>query len=258
MSEGQKKRKYGDRAAGSGAAGENHPGTGGRRAPRPTGPGRTPGAGPRGLDPTRHEPLAPGTYRQEDLRAEPEKKSSAGILVGVLTAVAVLLFAYVHALVLPLLGGHFGTVLPELRPTGFGRADLVGTAARLGTEGLSDYRSVHRSSGLLQPLLLALAWVALVAVAGLPRRTRWALWAVSAAYAVATLAGNAVLEAALADPASGPAGWASALVVARWVLLLGMVAEAVWLFVRLARSKVDAFSRGELPEQVEARRRAGR
>ena len=146
MSEGQKKRRYGASAVPSGGEGNRTPGTAGRSrgSAQPTGRSST------------RTPVAPGTYRREDLAPRPGSGSSLGIIIGVLTTIAVLLFCYVTFLVLPGIGRAYGLTLPELRITGFDREQIAAAASALGDQGREDYRWVHRSSGLLMPLFMAL------------------------------------------------------------------------------------------------------
>ncbi len=239
MSEGQKKRRYGASAVPSGGEGNRTPGTAGRSrgSAQPTGRSST------------RTPVAPGTYRREDLAPRPGSGSSLGIIIGVLTTIAVLLFCYVTFLVLPGIGRAYGLTLPELRITGFDREQIAAAASALGDQGWEDYRWVHRSSGLLMPLFMALAWFAMLGQSVHTRAVRWALWSVPLAFAVVVLAGGHAIDAALADPTDGPVALASGLVIARWVLTAALLAQAAWMLAHLVRTKLDAFARGELPGQ---------
>lgn len=124
MSEGQKKRRYGASAVPSGGEGNRTPGTAGRSrgSAQPTGRSST------------RTPVAPGTYRREDLAPRPGSGSSLGIIIGVLTTIAVLLFCYVTFLVLPGIGRAYGLTLPELRITGFDREQIAAAASALGDQ----------------------------------------------------------------------------------------------------------------------------
>lgn len=237
MSKGQKQRIYG-------AGEEPSPRRSGARGGRTSGP-----ASARASSAASRAAGAARAMNGDAAAARREPRSALGVIIGVLTVIALLLFAYVYVLVLPSMGAAYGLVVPELRFTGFGREEIARSAAALGADGRENYRLIHRSSGLLLPLFLALAWFAMIGQSLDSRRARWAMWAVPLLYAVVHLGGDAAVDAALADPASGPVILASVLVVARWVLLLTMLAQALWMLVHLVRSKVDAFSRGELPGQ---------
>ncbi|WP_254167086.1 hypothetical protein [Rothia santali] len=163
-----------------------------------------------------------------------------------MVTVGVLMLLYVLAWTLPQLGAAAGTVIPELRPLGFGREEIAAAAAALGDAGLEQYRYVHRSSGLFAPVLVALGWLGMVTLAYPRGARRWAMRAVPVLFAVVWVLGNRTVDAALADPEGGPVALASALVIARWALLVLLAAQAVYLLVRLVRGKIDAFARGEL------------
>lgn len=228
MSKGQKQRLYGEAAANPAPAPARA-----RRGPMPSTEGRGDGIGP--------EEWVPAG------RPNPQK-SSSGMIVVVLFVVAALLFAALHAWMLPQLGSQTRVALPEFRPLTFPR-DAAGISESMGDGGRSAYSAVHWSWGLLTPLFVSLAWVAMIG-RSVPRgRARWALWSAPLAYLVIFIVGNAVTDAALAAP-GGAAPVASAiLLTVRWALLAIMIVEAVWLAVRLVRGKFDAFSRGELEGQ---------
>ena len=98
-------------------------------------------------------------------------------------------------------------------------------ATALGEQGLAQYEAVHGSSGLLAPLFVGLAWLLFVAVNTQSRARRWLRSAVVLGFAAVSLAGNAAIDAALADPGDGAAvTTASVLVIARWVLLVLLLA----------------------------------
>lgn len=227
MSKGQKQRLYGDAAA------NPSPSSTSARASRPAPESRRDGVGP-------GEWVPAG-------RPDPQK-SSSGMVVVVLFVIAAVMFAALHAWMLPQLGSQSHVVLPELQPFTFPR-DAAGISESMGADGRSAYSAMHWSWGLLTPVFVSLAWVAMIG-RSVPRgRARWALWAAPLAYLVVFLVGNAVTDAALASP-NGAAPAASAiLLILRWALLVIMIVEAIWLAVRLVRGKLDAFSRGELEGQ---------
>jgi hypothetical protein len=252
MSKGQIRRKH----AGGAEGGERAPASSPRAAAssRAAAAGRSPRAArpasPRPASPraASSRPGASGRSGSEGAEAatRPARGSSAGLLTGVVVAVGVLLLLYVLAWTLPQLGAAAGTLLPELRPAGFGRQEIASSASALGDAGLEQYRYVHRTSGLFAPVLLALGWLGMIALSLPKGALRWLMWLVPVLFAAVYLAGGQAVDAALADPGAGPVALASALVLARWVLMLALLVQGAWLFVRLVRSKVDAFSRGEL------------
>ncbi|WP_424346559.1 hypothetical protein [Kocuria sp. CH-021] len=193
-----------------------------------------PAGPPRG---TRLHQAAPG-----ELRPEPTRSSSA-LVVGVAMSVAALLWLYVHVWVLPRFGAAAagGLALPEWMPGGFGQEHAERLAAALGEEGRAQYEAVHRSSGLLAPLFVGLAWLLFVAVNTASRARRWLRSAVVLGFAAVSLAGNAAIDAALADPGDGSAvTTASVLVVARWVLLVLLLAVTAAVAVEAVRRRSGA------------------
>lgn len=69
------------------------------------------------------------------------------------------------------------------------------------------------------------------------------------AYAFVFIAGGFAVDSALADPLGGATGLASLLMTARWALFVLCLVQLGYLALRLVRSKMDAFARGELPGQ---------
>lgn len=192
--------------------------------------------------------------RPGELRPRPTR-SSSGLVVGVAMGVSALLWLYVHAWVLPLLGASAadGLLLPEWMPGGFDQAHAQRLAAALGEPGRAQYEAVHRSSGLLAPLFVGLAWLLFVALHTASRVRRWLRSAVVLGFAAVSLAGNAAIDAALADPGDGSAvAAASALVVARWVLLVLLLAVTVTTAVEALRRRVQ-----EPPAEDAPRSRSG-
>ena len=114
-------------------------------------------------------------------------------------------------------------------------------ATALGEDGRAQYEAVHRTSGLLAPLLVGLAWLLFVAVNTVSRLRRWALSAVVLGFATVSLAANAAIDAALADPGDGSAvTTASALVIARWVLLVLLLAVTATVAVQALRRRAGS------------------
>lgn len=183
---------------------------------------------------TRLHEAAPG-----ELRPEPTR-SSSGLVVGVALTVSAILWLYVHAWILPRFGAAAagGLTLPEWMPGGFGQEHAQRLATALGEQGRAQYEAVHRSSGLLAPLFVGLAWLLFVAVNTASRARRWLRSAVVLGFAAVSLAGNAAIDAALADPGDGSAvTTASVLVIARWVLLVLLLAVTVTVSVEAMRRR---------------------
>ncbi len=240
MSKGQKRRMYGNRVEPA-------------SPPRNPAQGRSSGSrASNDQQKTATPHLQPQSASVSSPRTRPQQKSSAGVITGALLVVSVLMFVFLHAWVLPQLGASADVALPELRPLGFS-SDAQRIADQLGDQGLHAYSSIHWSWGLITPIFLSAAWIAMIAASGLRGGLRWLLWAPPILFMLISLAGSFTTDAALAHPAGSGPTVATALILVRWGLLVVMIVEAAWLATRLIRGKLDAFSRGELEGQQPVR-----
>lgn len=196
---------------------------------------------------TPHHSAPASRYPQGALYAEPAKASSNMYLV-VAFVVAASLGAYNFFWVLPQFSHFAGNTVPELLFT-FGRENVLVFSTNAGSDLLAQYASFHRSSALVFPILFALTLAGCIFTAKLPAGARNLHLSVPALFALVFIAGGFALDAALANPTSGAVPLASALITARWLLLLAVFAQYIYLSIRLVRSKVAAFARGKLPEQ---------
>ena len=218
LSKGQKKRLYGDNIK----AEVNAP------APAP--------------------PPANTRYVRTDFQATPETGQSTYMFAGVGLVIALLLGVYYFAWVLPSLGTHAGTRMPELR-LWFNAGILAETQDALGTELLHDYQLLHRSTGLIFPLIFAAAWVGIISAAKLPLQAARLNKCAPLLFALVFIAGNFTLDAALAHPFGSAVAPAAALIFFRWWLIALCLLQIPWLAIRLVRGKVDDFAEGKLPGQ---------
>lgn len=186
-----------------------------------------------------------------DVAAQPESQSSF-MFAGVALVVALLLMAYYYFWILPQLNEHAGTTVPELM-FWLNSDHAFKVAQGLGAENLVQYQFIHRSSGLIFPLMFAGAWIALIAAARFSTVASRVMLLIPGLWAVVFIAGNFVLDAALANPASGPVGLAALLIAIRQILFVACWIQLGWMAVRLVQNKVTAFSRGELPGQQRVR-----
>ena len=178
---------------------------------------------------------APGTANRPET-----PRSSPAVFVGAAMGVSALLWLYVNAWIIPGLGAAAagGLTLPEWMVGGFDQEYARRLATALGEEGLAAYESVHRSTGLLAPLFVGLAWLLFVALSTPSRPRRWLRSAVVLGFAAVSLAGNTAIDTALADPGDGSAvATASALVIARWVLLVLLLAMTVRMGIQVLRRR---------------------
>lgn len=221
LSKGQKKRLYGEQATTQAAP-----------APKPDAQDQP---GPRVIT----------DYSRGELVATPESGSSY-IFLGVAFVITLLFGVYYHLMLLPGVSNAAGATAPELM-TWFTTDHLQRVATGLGVDGLREYQVLHRSTGLIFPLIFAFTWWNMVRASKFELLVGRLMLAIPVAYAVVFIAGGFAIDMALADPLGGTAGLAALLVAARWVLLVLCLAQLAIMAVRLVRGKVDAFSRGELP-----------
>lgn len=179
--------------------------------------------------------------RREELRPDPSRSTSSPMLiVGVVMVIGVLFVAYVNLVVLTgfttELAGGYGP--PELRLTGFSHEWFQGFVQAMTDDGPAAYRSVHWSTGLLAPLVMAAGWALFVVLQSRSghRVFRWAGLAVVVAFLAVYLLGSAVLDQAVAAPSeTGLVTAASLLMSLRGALFLAMIALLVWAMVNSVR-----------------------
>lgn len=227
LSKGQKKRLYGENTT----AEVSTPAL--RQAPTPS---------------NARTPKRSGQYARNDFQATPESGQSTYMFAGVGLVIAVLMGAYYFGWVLPSMGSRAGTLMPELR-LWFNAGILASTQEHLGTDLIRDYQLLHRSTGLIFPLIFAASWLGIISAAKLPIKTARLNKAVPILFAIIFIAGSFTLDAALANPRGSAVIPAALLIFFRWWLLVLCVLQAVWLVIRLVRGKVDDFAEGKLPGQ---------
>ncbi|GAA3278939.1 hypothetical protein GCM10020260_01570 [Nesterenkonia halobia] len=144
------------------------------------------------------------------------------LLVGALVVTAVLLFGYLHLLVLPQmtqLSGGFA--MPDARVLGYDLEDVERLQQVMNADARGQLSFVHKTAGTLFPLAVLLAsW----ATAGLAmrRRARWLVLAGAAIFAVVDIVDNVLIDRLLAAdaPSTAAVATASTLTVVGWVLLI--------------------------------------
>lgn len=227
LSKGQKKRLYGDNTQARSPAPSSGRGHHGARAQTP--------------------PRIISDYSPAELAAQPERGGSS-IFVGVAFVVTVLFLLYYYFILLPGVSSVAGVTAPELMSS-FGAEHLQAFAAGLGEEGIRSYQIVHRSTGLILPLIFAFTWWHMVRASNFELLLGRLMLTLPLTYAGVFIAGGFALDQAVANPLSSATALASLLVGIRWALFVLCLLQLGYLAVRLIRSKVDAFARGELPGQ---------
>lgn len=194
------------------------------------------------------EPRVITDYSAAELAAQPEKGGGSYIFVGVAFAVTVLFLLYYYLILLPGVSTVAGVTAPELMGS-FDAEHLQALASGLGEDGIRSYQVVHRSTGLILPLIFAFTWWNMVRASRFELLLGRLMLTLPVAYAGVFIAGGFALDQAIANPLSSATALASLLIALRWGLFVLCLLQLGYLGVRLVRSKVDAFSRGELPGQ---------
>lgn len=186
-------------------------------------------------------------YSRSELAATPEAGSSY-VFLFVAFVVTALFMLYYHLMLLPGVTAAAGATAPELM-MGFDTEHAHAVATGLGAEGLQGYQTLHRSAGLILPLIFAFTWWNMVKASRYTGALKAVMGALPLAYAGVFLAGGFTLDVALSDPASSAVGAASLLITLRWVLFILCLVQLILMAIRLIRSKMDDFAEGKLPDQ---------
>lgn len=183
---------------------------------------------------------------REDMQPEPQNGTSY-MFAGVAFIISLLFFIYYHFMILPQISALAGVTAPELMPW-FGFDHIFSFQQGLGVEGIEQYQYLHRSTGLVFPLIFMAAWLGMISALKYPVVEKRIMMMVPITYALVFIAGGFMIDIVVANP-NGPVGLAALLVLARWVLLVLCLVQLVLMAVRLVRGKVDDFAEGRLPGQ---------
>jgi hypothetical protein len=177
----------------------------------------------------------------------PQKAQNNSNLIVIAGVVASLfLFWYVHLLTLNQLTQlSGGLAMPDSLIGGFDQGYVEHLRAAMDGDARGQLNYVHKTAGMLFPLIFGFSWLLLIGTNVARKPLRWALWAVPLLFAVVRLWGNGAIDAMMsADTVDGgQVALASGLTVAGWVLLvLSLVAggAAVLLGRKRASSAAPA------------------
>jgi hypothetical protein len=154
----------------------------------------------------------------------PQKAQNNSNLIVIAGVVATLfLFWYVHLLTLNQLTQlSGGLAMPDSLIGGFDQGYVEHLRAAMDGDARGQLNYVHKTAGMLFPLIFGFSWLLLIGTKVARRPLRWALMAVPLLFAVVRLWGNAAIDSMMsADTAdAGQVAMASGLTVAGWVLLV--------------------------------------
>jgi hypothetical protein len=167
-------------------------------------------------------------------RTPQQAKTNANLVLIASTGTALLMFWYYHLLVLDQmtqLSG--GLAMPDSLIGGYDMDYLAALRSALDADALGQLSYVHKTAGTIFPLIFGFAWLLIIGLNTQRRMLRWVLWAAPILFAIVDLWENVAIDNVLgaAELSASDAGLASALTIARWVLLgLSLVASVVAVF----------------------------
>ncbi len=189
------------------------------------------------------QPINPTTRRTP---AKAQSNARMVLIAGAVISLA--LFAYLHLYSLEQMTQlSDGLAMPDSRMGGYSAADIEALRAVMNEDDRGQLSFIHKTAGTLFPLIFAATWLLLISTQVASRMWRWLLWAPVVLFAVVDITENVVIDsmvgAATLDP--GTVAAASALTVARWILLgLSLVAALVAVF--LPRPKPETGSQAHI------------
>ncbi|WP_246165464.1 hypothetical protein [Arthrobacter yangruifuii] len=168
--------------------------------------------------------------------ANPQAKSSPGLVVIAGVVTTLFLFWYLHLLVLGQLTDLAdGLAMPDSLVLGYGQDHLAALRAAMDADALGQLSYVHKTAGTLFPLVFGMTWLLIIGLNTQRRMLRWVLFSAPILFVVADLWENIAIDNALgaAELTGGDAALAGTLTVIRWVLLgLSLAASVVAVFTR--------------------------
>ncbi|MBE0010768.1 MULTISPECIES: hypothetical protein [unclassified Arthrobacter] len=170
----------------------------------------------------KHGAAAAGIPAASAPAASTAPRSNGNMLLIAAAATAVLLFGYYHLLALGQMSQLAdGLTMPDMMFGGYGTAHIADLRAAMDEDALGQLSYLHKTAGTLFPLIFGIAWLLLIQLNVDRRWLRWLLWLPPLVFAAVDLWENVAIDALLAGsaPDDGQVALASALTVARWVLL---------------------------------------
>ncbi len=159
----------------------------------------------------------------------PQKAQSNSNLIVIAGVVASLfLFWYLHLLTLNQLTQlSGGLAMPDSLVGGFDQGFVEHLRAAMDADAKGQLSYVHKTAGMLFPLIFGFTWLLLIGTNVARKSLRWALWSLPLLFAAVRLWGNTVIDAMMSAGTldGGQVALASILTVAGWALLaLSLVA----------------------------------
>ncbi|MDO5619506.1 hypothetical protein [Kocuria sp.] len=219
------------------------------------------GEAPVGSRDLRSAPSPAASPRSTELPApEPTKtKRQPGILIAVIMIIGALLMFYVNVLILPEFAALVadGHGVPELQVTGYSQEWMAEFARIIGDDGAQLYASVHWTTGLLAPLVMAVGWGLFLVIYAKRGYERISGLVATGLFLAVSLVGSAVVDAAVATPTNAAlVALSSVLISTRWVLLVVLMFVTFGIFLRKMRERLQNFD--PVAANQERKRKFGR
>ncbi|GIU55420.1 hypothetical protein [Arthrobacter sp. NicSoilC12] len=180
----------------------------------------------------------------------PQKAQSNSNLIVIAGVVASLfLFWYLHLLTLNQLTQlSGGQAMPDSLVGGFDLGFVEHLRAAMDADARGQLNYVHKTAGMLFPLIFGFTWLLLIGTNVARKSLRWALWSLPLLFAAVRLWGNTVIDEMMsADTLDGAqVALASGLTVAGWVLLALSVVAGVAAVLLGRKVAVDSATPGHV------------
>lgn len=188
----------------------------------------------------------PATPTGTSQRTPQKAENNANLLLIAGSVAALFLFWYFHLLTLNQMSGiSGGLTMPDSMVFGFDVAHVEALRAAMDSDARGQLQFVHKTAGMLFPLVFALISMTVIAMNVAKRSLRRTLWVIPIVFAAVQLWANVAIDNMLGAAAldAGSVTLASTLVVLSWLfLVLSLVAMAVALFLGRKRRRPVAGS----------------
>jgi hypothetical protein len=189
-------------------------------------------------------PPRAGVVNSSTARSPQKAQGNANLILIAGSVASLFLFWYFHLLTLTQmteLSG--GLAMPDSMVFGFGSAHIEALRAAMNSDALGQLQFVHKTAGMLFPLVFGLSAMTLIAMNVAKKALRWVLWAFPVLFAGVQIWANVAIDNMLGSAKldAGLVTLASVLVVASWSLLVASLAGlGVALFLGRRRRHVPA------------------
>ena len=122
-----------------------------------------------------------------------------------------------------------GQAMPDSLVGGFDPGFVEQLRAAMDADARGQLNYVHKTAGMLFPLIFGFTWLLLIGTNVARKSLRWALWSLPLLFAAVRLWGNTVIDEMMSADTldGGQVALASGLTVAGWVLLALSVVAGV-------------------------------